>query len=171
MVLTISRELPAESADHDMKNLTKLFTQFAIPAFAAAMGLGALGCSHTNATIPDAGIPFARASYKLAGQTSEEECGTYILGLNFGSLFATETGTRTAGGGGILGLFSGGGTLEEQEAIYKALEKIPEATHLLEPRVKNSFVGIGYVSLPFFGKRCATVKSHAVTMGDVNAAQ
>ncbi len=155
-----------------MKNLTKLFNQFAIPAFAAAMGLGVVGCSHTNATIPDAGIPFARASYKLAGQTSEEECGTYILGLNFGSLFATETGTRSGGAGGILGLIGGGGgTLEEQQALYKALEKIPEATHLLEPRVKNSFVGVGYVGLPFFGKRCAAVKSHAVTMGDVNPAQ
>jgi len=156
-----------------MKNLTKLFNQFAIPAFAAAMALGTVGCAHTNATIPDAGIPFARASYKLAGQTSEEECGTYILGINFGSIFATETGTRTAGGGGgILGLLGGGGgTLEEQEALYKALEKVPEATHLLEPRVKNSFTGIGYISLPIFGKRCATVKSHAVTMGDVNPAQ
>ena len=155
-----------------MKNFFQLFNQLAIPAFVAAMALGTVGCAHTNASIPDAGIPFARASYKLAGETSEEECGTYILGINFGSIFATETGTRTAGGGGgILGLFASGGTLEEQEALYKALEKIPTATHLLEPRVKNSFVGVGYVSLPIFGKRCATVKSHAVTMGDVNPAQ
>ena len=132
----------------------------------------AAGCSWTHETIPVADIPFAKASYELGGETSAESCGVYIMGYNFANLFGTDT-AATSGGAAAnpLAALLGGGIIEESEAIYNALQSMPEATHLLSPRVVNSFAGIGTLGMPFFGSRCSTVKAHAVKMGGPNAAQ
>ena len=52
------------------------------------------GCSFTSESIPEANIQFAKARYELGGATSAEECGTYILFMNFGTLFGTRFGTE-----------------------------------------------------------------------------
>ena len=96
------------------------------------------------------------------------------MGVNFANLFGTDTAATSGGGGGggpLAGLLGGGGLVEEAEAIYNALQSMPEATHLLSPRVVNTFAGIGNMGMPFFGSRCSTVKAHAVKMGGPNAAQ
>jgi hypothetical protein len=130
------------------------------------------GCAYTHETIPTANIPFAKASYELGGETSAESCGVYIMGVNFANLFGTDTAATSGGAaaGPLAGLL-GGGLVEEAEAIYNALQSMPEATHLLSPRVVNTFAGIGNMGMPFFGSRCSTVKAHAVKMGGPNAAQ
>jgi len=131
------------------------------------------GCAYTHETIPEANIPFAKASYELGGETSAESCGVYIMGLNFASLFGTDTAAMSGGARAMnpLSMLLGGGIPEQGEALYNALQSMPEATHLLKPRVVNTFAGIGNMSIPFFGSRCSTVKAHAVKMGGPNAAQ
>ena len=127
----------------------------------------ASGCSFLHSTAPDAAIPFARADYKLKGQTAAKECGTYIFGINWGALFSDETASTRGLGGGFFGaLFGGGaGTREEQAAFWDALKKMPGATHVMKSQVRNTFSGFGTVGFPLFGKRCAEVVAHAVHMG------
>lgn len=126
-------------------------------------------CAFTNKTVPGAGIPFARADYKLKGATSDKECRTYIVGLNFPRLFFDEFATISGGGGGgimaLIGNLFGGGYPETAEALYKAIAKMPGATHLLKSTVKSTFSGFGWLGMPFFGKRCSAVRAHAVHMG------
>jgi len=130
-------------------------------------------CSFTKTDALNADIPFAKASYKLDGEVTEESCGVYIFFINFANLFGSDAASVQAGGGGLDALlgFLSGATPEEGEALYNALEKMPGATHLLKPRVKNTFTGVGNLMLPMFGERCAEVKAHAVTMGQPNPQQ
>ena len=121
------------------------------------------GCSFTSESIPEANIQFAKARYELGGATSAEECGTYILFMNFGTLFGTDTAYTSGGGGGLAALL--GGSAEQNQALYMALQKMEGATHLMKPRVVTTFSGIGTTSLPLFGKRCASVTAQAVTAG------
>lgn len=124
------------------------------------------GCSLKGAQVPSADIPFAEADYTLMGKTSAESCGTYILGIDWGHLFKNESASTTGGDALPIPLPIGGGTAEQKRALYDALEKMPDATHLLEPRVESSFSGVGTIGLPMFGKRCAMVHAHGVKISD-----
>lgn len=141
------------------------------------LALGALamitGCAMKGRTAPGAAIPFAKADYTVLGTTSAEECGTYIIGINFGALFKNEVGALTPDGfapwsaAANAGFALGG--IEGAKAMYMALEKMPDATHLLAPRVSVEQTGI---TTPFgpgmviFGKNCATVEARGVKIGD-----
>lgn len=143
----------------------------------AAVALAAFtGCSMKSASIPGAPIPFAKADYTVLGSTNAEECGSYILGINIASLFKNEGGLILPGsftldgsaGALAVGAHDGAMTPEGRKALYMALEKMPEATHLLAPRVTVEASGITMLKSthPIFGKRCATVEARGVKIGD-----
>ncbi|MBM4369503.1 MAG: hypothetical protein FJ102_25040 [Deltaproteobacteria bacterium] len=152
-------------------------------AIAAAAFAVLAGCSYKNHNAPGfgpSGSRFASADYSVLGETSAEACGTYVFGIDFGHLFVDKAGQASVAGGGegalaILGLPSaalgailgGGGNPEEQRALYEALDKMPEATHLAARRthVTTDGLTLGKFGTPIFGKRCATIVAHGVKMG------
>jgi hypothetical protein len=129
------------------------------------------GCNLKSHTVPGAGLPFASVDYKVLGATSAEACGTYIIGIDFGHLFADNQGGASAAGGGdplsaILALLPiGGDAPETGRALYDALEKMPDATNLYAPKVHITTTGIAPFGTPIFGKRCAQVEAHGVKLG------
>ncbi len=135
----------------------------------AVLALSLSGCAMKTADIPGAHIPFAKAGYTVMGETTEEACGAYIIGIDFGHLFANE-GSNIKGGASSLPfplpLPTLGGTKESSRALYHALDKIPEATHLLDTRVESTFTGVGTVSVPLFGQRCSTVHARGVKIDE-----
>jgi hypothetical protein len=119
-----------------------------------------LGCSKKSRYIPGAKIPLASADYVILGSTSAESCGTYVLGLDFKHLFTSQASTYTAGANILWG------NAEARRALYEALGRIPDATHLMAPRMSSSFNGVGTTSLPLFGQRCSTVEARGVRVGE-----
>lgn len=59
----------------------------------------ASGCSLKSHTVPDAPLPFASVDYAVLGATTAEACGTYVFGIDWGHLFATQVGRTSASGG------------------------------------------------------------------------
>lgn len=131
----------------------------------AIAALALSGCAFKGAAIPGAAIPFAKADFTVMGETTEEACGTYIIGIDWGHLFKNE------GGGVPMSVWSvvmSGpmmGNAESSRALYHALEKIPEATHLLDVRSESEFNGVGFLGMPLFGQRCARVHARGVKIG------
>ncbi|MEY3212704.1 MAG: hypothetical protein RIT28_3185, partial [Pseudomonadota bacterium] len=125
---------------------------FAIAAIAAV----STGCALKGATIPGAPIPFAKADYTVLGATNAEECGAYILAIDFGHLFKNEGAAIMPGSYGLDGAIgmqagfvqTGALTAEGRRALYVAMEKMPEATHLLAPRVTIETTGIPLGPVP-----------------------
>ena len=152
---------------------------FAVAALAAI----GTGCALKASTVPGAPIPFAKADFTVLGATNAEECGAYIIGIDFGHLFKNEAGAimpgsyeLTATAGMTAGFAQTGAlTAEGRRALYMALEKMPDATHLLAPRVHIETTGIPFGPVPgarpIFGKRCATVEAHGVKIGDKPTSQ
>lgn len=135
-------------------------------AAAAAALLG--GCTLKTHSAPIAAPEFAKADYTVLGKTNHEECGTYII-LDWAHLFANQKAVTTAPGGGIESILMGfvsGGTPEESRALYHALDKMPEATHLLAHRAHTTSSGVLFFGRPIFGERCASVEAHGVKIGD-----
>jgi hypothetical protein len=132
----------------------------------AVASFGLSGCAFKSAAIPGANIPFASADYKVMGKTTAESCGAYVFMLDFAHLLASKDGGVSAGSSdplsALLGALPIGGSPETSRALYKALNKMPEATHLLDIRTEGSFTGIGTMGLPLFGERCSTVHARGV---------
>ena len=133
--------------------------------FGLLVGLMSLstGCTLKNTKIPSAGVTLAEADYIILGEISATSCGGYILGINWETLFHQES-TSISSGGNILGalLGAGAGSPEASRALYDALEEMPEATHLLAPRVKTESNGFHVGPIPVFADRCATVHARGV---------
>jgi len=128
---------------------------------ALAVGLAALtACNLKGQQIPAFNPSFASADYQILARTNHEECGTYVF-VDWAHLFKNEH----ASSGGVTIPFVGG-PQEARRALYHALERVPEATHLLAPRVHTSWEGIALAPFLMFGTRCATVEAHAVRIGD-----
>ena len=127
------------------------------------------GCGMKTRTIPEAGIPFASADYRVLGSTSAEACGTYILGIDFPHLFDDTQGRTSASSANpfsaIIGLLPNAGGPEAGRALYDALEKMPEATNLYAPRIETRASGLLFLGRPIFGQRCATVEARGVKIG------
>ena len=136
----------------------------------ASLLLVTTACTYKANTLPGAGIPFAEADYQVLGSTNAEECGSYILGIDFAHLFKNE-GALAVGGGDVIQ--AAGSYLtptvrspEASRALYYALEKMPEATHLLAPRVHTTVEGpIAPFGFPILAKRCAVVEARGVKIG------
>mgnify|MGYP004352247505 CR=1 FL=1 len=136
---------------------------------AVAAGILALtACNLKSQTIPGFNPRFASADYQVLARTNHEECGTYVF-IDWGHLFKDESASISGGSGNpldsIIGLLPFG-VAETDRALYHALERIPEATHLLEPRVHTSWEGIALAPFLMFGTRCSTVEAHGVRIGD-----
>mgnify|MGYP004081241383 FL=1 len=59
-----------------------------------------------------------------------------------------------------------GASPEGSRALYAALEKIPEATHLLDTRSETSSNGVLIFGHPIFGQRCTTVHAWGVKIDE-----
>ena len=133
--------------------------------------VAAAGCNFKDHYVPDSGLVLAHADYTVMGATSAEACGTYIFGIDFGHLFTDSQGASRAAAGGdplsaVLGMLPfGGGVPEEGRAMYDALEKMPEATHLLANKAHVTTTGFAPFHMPIFGKRCAAVEARGVKIG------
>lgn len=123
--------------------------------------LALTACNMKSQTIPGFSPRFASADYQVLARTNHEECGTYVF-IDWGHLFKNES-AGTSGGNPLASLLQ---TPESSRALYHALERIPEATHLMQPRVHNSWEGIALAPFLMFGSRCATVEAHGVRIGD-----
>lgn len=137
------------------------------------LAVGALlsGCTRKIHGVPSANPEFAKADYTVLGKTNHEECGTYILGIDFAHLFANQGAQVTASGSGgvgdiLAGLIGGGGTREGSRALYHALDKMPEATHLMAHRSHTTASGLLLGTFPIFGERCTAVEARGVKIGD-----
>ncbi len=143
--------------------------RFLLAASVTAL-IASTACSYKASHLPGAGLPFAEVNYQVLGSTNAEECGTYIIGIDFAHLFSNE-GAASAGGGDIFQALGSYVTLtvrspEAARALYYALEKMPEATHLLSPRVHTTVDGpIAPMGIPIFAKRCATVEARGIKIG------
>jgi hypothetical protein len=128
------------------------------------------GCTRKTHGVPGANPEFAKADYTVLGKTNHEECGTYILFIDFAHLFANQSAAVTGGAGGpldaLLGLLGGGGTPEESRALYHALDKMPEATHLMAHRAHTTSAGLLVFGTPMFGERCTAVEARGVKIGE-----
>ena len=135
------------------------------------MVVSGVGCAASHEVVPTASIPFAEADYELGDSTSAEVCSAYILMIAWGKIFGRDTAFHSVPSAGpsipfVGGLMVfGGASPEAEEAMYVALEKMPGATHLLAPRVKTTFVGVGTTTVPLFGERCGRVEAKSVTIG------
>jgi len=145
-------------------------------AVAAAAFTVLAGCSYKNHLAPPfgpSGSRFASVDYTVLGETSAEACGTYVFGIDFGHLFVDKAGASGDGAAdpisallGVVGALMGGNP-EEARALYEALDKMPEATHLAAHRthVTSDGLTLGKFGPPIFGERCATIVAHGVKMG------
>ena len=122
----------------------------------------ATGCSLKTHSIPGADIPFAEANYTVMGKVSHEECGTYTFGLDIAHLFDDQQASGGAASSLPIPIPLPTGSPEQGRALYGALEKMPESTHLLSPRVQTETNGIGMGPIIIFGKRCSTVYARGV---------
>lgn len=134
-------------------------------ATAALLG----GCTMKTHGVPSAAPEWAKADYTVLGKTNHEECGTYILAIDWGHLFANQAANVQADASdplsAILGLV-GGGSREESRALYHALDKMPEATHLMAHRSHTTTSGVVLLGMPVFGERCAAVEARGVKIGE-----
>jgi hypothetical protein len=136
---------------------------------ALAAGILALAaCNLKGQSIPAYVPDFASADYQVLARTNHEECGSYVF-IDWAHLFKREGAVITGGAALPIPLPLPVGPLatpEARRATYHALERIPEATHLLEPRVHTTWQGIALAPFLMFGTRCATVEAHGVRIGD-----
>lgn len=127
---------------------------------------GGAGCTLKNAAIPGAPITFANADFTVMGRTNAEECSTYAFGINFSHLFSdSHANVGGSVGGGLLGSLLGGTNAQESRAIFAALEKMPEASHLISPRIVSTESGLAPFGIMIFGSKCATVDARGVIIG------
>lgn len=128
--------------------------------------LALTACSLKGQTVPGFNPRFASADYQVLARTNHEECGTYVF-IDWGHLFKNERASITSDSplGALAGLLPLG-VPETNRALYHALERIPEATHLMQPRVHTSWDGIALAPFLMFGTRCSTVEAHGVRIGD-----
>jgi len=128
------------------------------------------GCAYKGASIPNASLPMASADYTVLGATTADDCAAYIFAIDIEHLLVANTASVSASSGGsplgaILAMVGGGGGAEESRALYKALEKIPEASHLIDIRSESTTTGLAPMGRPFFAQRCATVHARGVKLG------
>ena len=127
-------------------------------ALVLLVALPAGGCMMKTHTAPSMNPEPARADYTVLGKTNHEECGSYIFGIDWGHLFANQK-ARSVG-------YPAWRTREASRALYHALDKMPEATHLMAERSHTSMSGLLLFGAPFFGERCVSVEARGIQIGD-----
>jgi hypothetical protein len=134
-------------------------------AAGAALVLGS-GCTYKQHAIPTMNPEPAKADYTVLGKTNHEECGTYIFSIDWKHLFRNQSAKATAANWSHRGPHSMNLNPESSRALYHALDKMPEATHLLASRVHTTGSGLLIGTRPLFGERCASVEARGVRIGE-----
>jgi hypothetical protein len=134
-----------------------------------ALGILAISaCSLKKQTVPGMNVQWASSDYQVLARTNAEECGDYVF-IDWAHLFKNQSASIAGGGSPldiITGLIpSGTNVPEASRALYHALDKVPEATHLISPRVHTTWNGVDLMLIKF-GRRCATVEAHGVRIGE-----
>jgi hypothetical protein len=142
-----------------------------------ALALLTVGCNVKKHGVP-AGMtqPLDKIDWTILGATNHEECGTYILAIDWAHLFANQSFDAgdpppvvgaPFGLAGIIAVMSVGRyNPDESRALYHAADKMPDATHLIAPRVHSTSSGILLPGgLPLFGERCASVEARGLKVG------
>jgi hypothetical protein len=103
---------------------------------AACFIAGCNSMSKDTRIIATQGLRLVPMDYELIGDTAAEETRIYILGFDFAHLFTDELATYIEEDktGSFSSLFSATESTAKRGALYKALEKVPQADRLLEPR-------------------------------------
>lgn len=131
-----------------------------------AMAATLTGCTSKVHAVPGANPEFAKADYTVLGKTNHEECGTYIF-IDWGHLFSNQKASvRASDAGFSLAGIIGGITPEESRALYHALDKMPEATHLMAQRSHTTTAGLVMFGYPIFGERCSAVEARGIKIGE-----
>ena len=104
---------------------------------AASLVIGCTSMSKDTRVIATQGVRLVPIDYEVIGDTAAQDTRTYILGVDFAHLFNDEMAASVEENTdqGLLNKLLG--PIEEKSkrgAMYKALEKLPQADRILEPR-------------------------------------
>ncbi len=110
-----------------------------IAVLVAAIGFisGCTSMSNDTRIISPQGIRLVPIDYTVIGDTAAEDTRTYILGVDFAHIFSDVLAANVdenTGRGFLSTLLASKEDMAKRGALYKALEKIPQADRLLEPR-------------------------------------
>ena len=125
-----------------------------------------MNCSANSRLMKTVNLPHVPINYEVIGDTTAEETRTQILFVDWEHLFADSQGMLT-------GLSSGLSFTEsivdkaKKGALYKALQKIPEADKLIEPRWQIEEFSVGLfrtVTVKIWAKAIKYTKSAPITL-------
>ena len=117
-------------------------------AASAALLVG--GCTYKQHSIPSMNPEPAKADYTVLGKTNHEECGTYIFGIDWKHAFRNQSAGSRAPVWSHGGPYRTNSNREASRALYHALDKMPEATHLMASRVHTTSSGLVMGGRPLF---------------------
>ncbi len=125
-----------------------------------------LSCSshYRNATLAD--LPHVPIDYVVIGDTASEESRSAFLWIDWAHLFEDETGEVEGLSFGIFDSFTLVGAAKKA-ALYKALQRIPNADKVIEPRWEIDAFSIGIyksVTVKLWAKAIRYTKSSPTTI-------
>ncbi len=126
------------------------------------------GCTYKTLSLPSMNPEPAKADYTVQGKTNDEVCADYVFAIDWGHLATNNQGSSASPHGASWGGHNNGPNREARRALYQALDKMPEATHLMASRVHTWGSGwvLPFTTLPIFGERCASVDAYGIRIGD-----
>lgn len=122
-------------------------------------------CSLSQKSMRVAELPHVAVDYELLGDTSAEERRVSVFFVDWGHLFSDQQAATDAVGVGSF--FSGLEGNAKSGALYKGLQKIPEADKLVEPRWQVETFNIGIfksVSVQMWAKAIKYTRSAPITL-------
>lgn len=122
-------------------------------------------CSLSQKSMRVADLPHVAVDYELLGDTSAEEKRFSVFFIDWSHLFSDQQAATDAVGVG--GTFSGLEGNAKSGALYKGLQKIPEADKLIEPRWQVESFNIGIyksVSVQMWAKAIKYTRSAPITL-------
>ncbi len=137
----------------------------------AAIGFisGCTSMSKDTRIIAAQGIRLVPIDYTVIGDTAAEDTRTYILGVDFAHIFKDVLAAnvdQTTGRGILDTILAPKEDMAKRGALYKALEKIPQADRLLDPRwtveVKDMIL-VKIVTVKLTAKAITYTKSSPLT--------
>ena len=109
----------------------------AVIVAAAGFMVGCTSMSKDTRVIATQGVRLVPVDYEVIGDTAAQDTRTYILGIDFAHLFNDELAANideNTDKGLMYKLLAPKEDKAKCGALYKALEKVPQADRLLEPR-------------------------------------
>ncbi|MCA9492026.1 MAG: hypothetical protein KC621_18965 [Myxococcales bacterium] len=112
--------------------------------------------------VPELKPAWSEGPWEVEGRVRTESCAIYILAVDWPHLFADESARVD---GAVLRPPWSRVVPEERRALYDAMQRLPDATHILAPRSHVETVGVSILGRPLFGERCAAVDVTGVRFG------